>query len=472
MSQFNPVTPVLIEKLKDVIGEKNVQTDPSVLDAYKTDEEGNPVWFRLPEVVVFPGTTEEVASIVKLANEYKVPITPRSAGTSVAGGDIPVYHGIVMVMTRMNKIIKIDKDNLYAIVQPGVLTSEVQQAAKDKGLIYAGDPCSATSCMIGGNICTNAGGDHAVKYGVTRNQIYGMEWVTPTGEITRVGQRLQKCSSGYCMEQLICGAEGTLGVITEITLKLQPKPKYRADLVAVFKDDKAALKLPNKLRLAGIEVTCMEWMDYESIKLTGQFIKAALPHAESKCSYVITAVETFNEEMLDDELMNIDEVARQCGAFDVLVIKEDSTVWQARKAYAEAAREACLSYYAEDYVVPLDKINELMEFLPKAEKNSGIRTMTVAHIGDGNIHTDLMNYDNLPAQEWSDKVEAFHDVVYPKVYELGGRMSGEHGIGFKKVDSFKKYTDPVLRNAMMQIKRALDPNNIMNPGKIFDIDKG
>lgn len=188
----------------------------------------------MPEVVVFPATTEEVSEVVKLANKYVVPITPRSAGSGVACGAIPVYHGIVMELERMNKILEIDEDNLFARVQTGVRTSVIQEECKRRNLLYAGDPCSADSCQIGGNVATNAGGNKAVKYGTTRNQIYGMKVVMPNGDIVDVGARLQKCSTGYCLEQLICGSEGTLGVVTEVTLKLRPLPPYKFDLVAIL----------------------------------------------------------------------------------------------------------------------------------------------------------------------------------------------------------------------------------------------
>ena len=206
MARFNKVSAELLDELKKVLGEKGVTVDPEKLQTYQTDEEGNPYWFRTPEVVVFPKTTEEVAAVIKLANKYLVPITPRAAGSGVACGAIPVYHGIVMELDKMDKILKIDEDNLYAVVQTGVRTSVIQQECKQRGLLYAGDPCSADSCQIGGNVATHAGGNKAVKYGTTRNQIYGMKIVTPTGDIVDVGARLQKCSTGYCLEQLICGS--------------------------------------------------------------------------------------------------------------------------------------------------------------------------------------------------------------------------------------------------------------------------
>lgn len=214
MARFNKVTKELVDELTAILGPKGLSVDPDKLESYQTDEEGNPVWFHLPEVVVFPETTEQVASIVKLANKYLIPITPRAGGTNVCCQAIPVYGGIVLNMDRMNKFLKLDADNFYMVTQPGVRTIDLQKAANQEGLLYAGDPCLADSCMIGGNLATNAGGNKAVKYGTTRHQIYSLKLVTPTGDIVTVGGRLQKCSTGYCLEQLICGAEGTLGIVT------------------------------------------------------------------------------------------------------------------------------------------------------------------------------------------------------------------------------------------------------------------
>ena len=218
-TQFNPVTPELLAELRQVVGDKYVKTDEDYLEKYQTDEEGNSHYFHKPEVVVFPGSTEEVAAIVKLANKYLVPITPRSAGSGVACGAIPVYHGIVVELERMNQILKFDADNMYAVCQTGVITGDLQREAAKHGLLYAGDPSSADSSMIGGNVANNAGGNKAVKYGTTRHQIYSLKVVTPTGDILDAGARLKKSSTGLCLEQLFAGSEGTLGIITEVMEK-------------------------------------------------------------------------------------------------------------------------------------------------------------------------------------------------------------------------------------------------------------
>ena len=335
MSKFNKVTPEFVEKLRSILGEKGVTTDPEKLLTFQTDEEGNSYWFRTPEVVVFPETTEQVAAVVKLANEHLVPITPRAAGSGVACGAIPIHHGLVMELDRMNKILELDEDNLYAVVQTGVRTSEIQEQCRQRGLLYAGDPCSADSCQIGGNVATNAGGNKAVKYGTTRNQIYGMKVVTPTGDIVDIGGRLQKCSTGYCLEQLFCGSEGTLGIITEVTLKLRPLPPYKFDLVSIFKTDDEAFTLPNKLLKAGIEPTSIEYMDNEALKISSNYCDITLPHVDEGVCYVIVTVETFDEDELDRKMEKAGDVCEACGAVDV--IAADERIWGCRRQFAEAA---------------------------------------------------------------------------------------------------------------------------------------
>ncbi|MGE1061869.1 FAD-binding oxidoreductase [Megasphaera paucivorans] len=466
--KYNAVTEELIEKLKGVVGDKYATTDKDKLEIYKTDEEGNSIYFHYPEVVVFPGSTEEVAAVVKLANEYLVPITPRSAGTGLSCGAIPIHHGIVIELERMNQILKMDAENLYCIVQPGVRTVDLQQAAKAEGLLYAGDPCSAESCQIGGNLATNAGGNKAVKYGTTRHQIYSLTVVTPLGDIVKVGSRLEKCSTGYCLEQLICGSEGTLGIITEATLKLRALPPYSFDVLAVFNSDEKALSLPRKILKAGIEPTSIEYMDNRSIVISGEFIKIDLPYAKKGGVYDIITVETYDEDELDKKMEKVSMLCEEAGAIDVLMA--DDRIWEARKKFADACRELCLTWASSDYVVPLDKIIDVTKALPVLMEKHGIDGGIVAHIGDGNIHVNILNTQNQGPEDWANTLHSYDDDIFTLVYSLGGKMSGEHGIGYKKKDAFEKFTPEGEVNLMKMLKKAWDPNNIMNPSKIIDVE--
>ena len=467
-SHYNPVTPELIAKLKAVAGDKNVRYDEETLTQYQTDEEGNPHYFRKPEVVVFPETTEQVAAIVKLANEFLVPITPRAAGTNVACGAIPIYHGIVLEMEKMNKILDLNEEALYCTAQCGVSTNDLQAAARAKGLLYAGDPSSSENCAIGGNVANNAGGNKAVKYGTTRNQIYSGKAVTPTGHVLTAGARLQKCSTGLALEQLFAGSEGALGIITEVTVKLRPLPPYNFNMVCVFKDDAKALALPNKILKAGIDPTSLEYMDNEAIAMTSKFLDMTFPHVEDGGCYVIVTVESFYEDDIDRKMEKLVELAEANGSVDEF--EADARIWKLRKQFAEAARAIDKMFQTEDFVVPLDKIPEMTAQIPGLTKKYGLYCVTCAHIGDGNIHVLPLNREGLTPDEWFEKIKAFHADLFPRVYALGGKMSGEHGIGFKKLEEFAKNTPAAELKVIKAIKKALDPNNIMNPGKLVDMN--
>ena len=465
MARFNKVSAELLDELRHVLGEKGVTVDPEKLETYQTDEEGNPYWFHTPEVVVFPRTTEEVAEVIKLANKYLVPITPRAAGSGVACGAIPVYHGIVMELDKMDQILKIDEDNLYAIVQTGVRTSVIQQECKQRGLLYAGDPCSADSCQIGGNVATNAGGNKAVKYGTTRNQIYGMKIVTPTGDIVDVGARLQKCSTGYCLEQLICGSEGTLGVVTEITLKLRPLPPCKFDLVAIFDEDAKAFALPNKILKAGIEPTSIEYMDNKALKMCSNFCKVTLPHVEDNCCYVIITVETFREDELDTKMETVCNICEETGAVEVL--EADDRIWNMRRNIQNSCELVSKVFLTDDVVVPVHKIAPTIEKIMEIGEDYPFQVKINAHIGDGNLHIVLCKV-NMTDEEWAASVDKFHHQVYEYAYSVGGRLAGEHGIGAKKLQYMEEFTPSGELQVMKTIKRAMDPNNILNPGKLFN----
>ena len=465
MTQYNPVTEEVLEALRAAIGAENVKVDEETLDRYKTDEETDPRFHHLPEVVVLPGSTEEVAEVMKIANKYLVPVTPRSAGTSVSCGAVPVHGGIVLLLERMDKIIEMNTDAMYMIVEAGARTIEIQKMANEAGFLYAGDPCSADSCLIGGNIATNAGGNKAVRYGTTRHQVYSIEVVTPTGEIVELGNRLKKCSTGYCLDQLVMGSEGTLGIITKATLKLLPLCPYKLDILAVFTDVKKAVDLVPNLIKAGLNPTSIEFMDNGFVRAASDFTEIRLPHYEDG-SYVIVTVETFNEDELDMKMEQLDEICTQCGATDVL--EADERVWKVRRNCLEGTRVLSKVSHSDDLVVPVDKIADCIEHLNEVAKAYSFKLLCLAHAGDGNLHFQILKCD-MTDEQWEDEVNRFHVEAYEYVYSLGGRISGEHGIGAKKVGAMETYTNPVELEIMRTIKRAMDPNNILNPGKVFTV---
>ncbi|MBQ7760218.1 MAG: FAD-binding oxidoreductase [Acidaminococcaceae bacterium] len=465
MTTYNPVTEEVLEALRAALGTENVKVDEDTLDRYKTDEETDPRYHHLPEVVVLPGSTEEVAAVMKIANKYLVPVTPRSAGTSVSCGAVPVHGGIVLLLERMDKIIELNTDAMYMVVEAGARTIEIQKMANEAGFLYAGDPCSADSCLIGGNIATNAGGNKAVRYGTTRHQVYSIEVVTPTGEITELGNRLKKCSTGYCLDQLVMGSEGTLGIITKATLKLLPLCPYRIDILAVFTDVKKAVDLVPNLIKAGLNPTSIEFMDNGFVRAASDFTEIRLPHYEDG-SYVIVTVETFNEDELDMKMEQLDEICTQCGATDVL--EADERVWKVRRNCLEGTRVLSKVSHSDDLVVPVDKIADCIEHLNEVAKAYSFKLLCLAHAGDGNLHFQILKCD-MSDEQWEDELQRFHEEAYEYVYSLGGRISGEHGIGAKKVSAMETYTNPVELEIMRTIKRAMDPNNVLNPGKVFTV---
>ena len=443
MKTYAPVTEAVLDALKTIVGAEYVLTEPEKLEQYQTDEETDPRKFHLPEAVVLPKDAQEIAAVIKLANTYDVPVTVRSGGTSLAGGAIPVCGGIVLLMERLNKIIELNAEGMYMEVEAGVRTVDIQKYANEAGFLYAGDPCSADSCLIGGNIATNAGGNKAVRYGTTRDQ---------------------KKSTGYCLEQLIMGSEGTLGIITKATLKLLPLCPYKLDLLAIFTDlDKAVGLVPNLIK-AGLNPTSVEFMDNAFVRSSSDYCELKLPHYEDGF-YVIVTVETFNEDELESKMEQLDEICSASGATDVL--EADDRVWKLRRNCLESTRVLSLVSTSDDLVVPVDQIANCIRHLTKVAENYSFKLFTLAHAGDGNLHFQILKGE-MSDEQWEDEVSRFHAEAYPYVYSLGGRLSGEHGIGAKKVEAMEKYTEPVEMKMMKEIKRALDPKNILNPGKVFN----
>lgn len=465
--KYNPVTGDVIQALQQITGEKYVKTNPDVLAAYQSDESLVPDMWHLPEVVVAPGSTEEVARIMEVANQYKIPVTPRSAGTSVSCGAVPVCGGIVLLMERMNHILEINEDGMYLVAQAGARTSDIQNAAKARGLMYAGDPCSADSCLIGGNLATNAGGNKAVRYGTTRHQVYAIEVVLPNGKITHLGAPLKKCSTGYCLDQLIIGSEGTLGIITQVTLKLVPLCPYKLDVLAVFTDLAKATALVPKLVKAGLNPTSVEFMDNNFVRRASDYSELRLPHYEDGF-YDIISIETFSEAELDAKMDILASICEKAGATDV--VEADDRVWKVRRNCLESTRALSKVATSEDLVVPVPKIAECIQTLVAESKKYDFLLFCLAHAGDGNLHFQIMKRD-MSDEEWKKQVAAFRDFAYPYVYKLGGRLSGEHGIGYKRMPYLERCADPVELELMKTIKRALDPNDILNPDKVIHIEE-
>lgn len=465
---YEPITPEILASIQSIVGPKNVITDAEKMQPYSHDEVTDPAYHHMPEAVVLAETAEQIAAVVQLANAHHFPVVPRGAGTGLACGAVPIYGGIVLSLEKMNRILEINEDALYAVVEPGVRTSDLQHAVEAKGLFYAGDPCSGDSCFIGGNIATNAGGNRAVKYGTTRHQVYDVEIVNPTGHIVQLGARLQKQSTGYCLEQLIIGSEGTLGIITKATVKLLPKPKYALDLLAVFDSPAQAIGTVGTILKKGIVPTCVEYMDNITIKSVEQYLNEKLQGSESG-NYLIVEVEGIDEDDLDDKAVTLDELCTENGASSVLVA-DHNKIWQARKAFAEAVRAESLIVSKEDVVVPVDQEPLLLAEILRLAAKYQLVTRIASHAGDGNIHLNILKTDDVSYDDWTSRIQQNQQELYTFIYAHGGRLSGEHGIGFKRKHLMEEFTNPDELAMMKAIKKALDPNNILNPGKIFDVE--
>ncbi|MGE1062744.1 FAD-binding oxidoreductase [Megasphaera paucivorans] len=466
--KYEEISQETLCKIKSIVGEKNVITDSDMIQPYSHDEVTDPAYHHMPEVVAYAESAQQTADLVKLANERHFPVVPRGAGTGLACGAVPIYGGLVLSLEKMNKILEINEDALYAVVEPGVRTSDLQAAAEAKGLFYAGDPCSGDSCFIGGNIATNAGGNRAVKYGTTRHQVYAIEIVSPTGTIMNLGARLQKQSTGYCLDQLVIGSEGTLGIITQATVKLLPKPQFTLDLLAVFHSVEDAIGVVNKVIRAGIMPTCVEFMDNITIRSVERYLNEKLQGSEEG-NYLIIQVEGINEEDLDDKAVTLDEICTENGSSSVLVADSEK-IWRARKSFAEAVRAESLIVCKEDVVAPVDKEPQLLHEILLLAKKYNLITRIASHAGDGNIHLNIIKNEELSYEVWDKNVKDMQQELYKTIYALGGRLSGEHGIGYKRKHLMEEFTDPNELEWMKAIKKTLDPNNILNPGKIFDIE--
>ena len=466
MRTYNPITSEVIAQLKAIVGDKYVKTDHDILTQYQTDYESNPRYFHVPEAAVLPASPEEIAAIVKLANEFEFPITVRGGGTSLADGAIPVCGGLVLCMERLNKILEVNEEGMYLTAEAGVRTIDLQQEAHRHGFLYAGDPSSSESSLIGGNMATNAGGLKAVRYGVTRNQVYSLEIVTPTGEITTVGANLKKCTTGYCLDQLIIGSEGTLGIVTKVTVKLVPQAPYRFDILAVYTDPLQALHMVPKLLKAGVSPTSLEYMDNSYVRSCAAYCQyKEVPHYEDGI-YVIITVENFTEDEMDTKMETVSEICEESGAVDVL--EADERIWNMRRNCQESVSLISKVSLTDDVVVPVYQIGKAIEQVMEIGKKYPFEVKINAHIGDGNMHIVLCKLD-MTDEEWDRCVEAFHQEVYRYAYSVGGRLAGEHGIGAKKLAYMEEFTPKGELALMKAIKQALDPKGILNPGKVFDL---
>ncbi len=472
-TKYNTVTSEIVEELKGIVGEKYVVFgDADKLEPYSHDEVPDRKYAHMPEVLVRPRTADEIAAIMKLANRESIPVTPRGAGSGLSGGAVPICGGVVLLCDRMNEILEIDGDNMCVVVEPGVVTAEINEAIKDTGLFYAGYPMSLETCFIGGNVAENAGGGKAVKYGVTSRYVLGLEMVTPTGEIVQLGGKLVKDVTGYNIIQLMVGSEGTLGIFTKITLKLLPTPKASVDLLAPFKTaEEAIATVPRIMTGCGIVPTAVEFVDRRCLHAACEYLNETIDYAQAGAMLLIT-VDGSDSEQVEREYEAIGEMCLKAGAMEVYVADNFTTsdrIWNVRRNIPEAFGAMSEHQGNEDLVVPPAAIPRLVAGMEQLGKKHDISINAYGHAGDGNIHTRIVKPTDWPLEKWNRILPRILEDLYELTASLGGRLSGEHGIGHKRKKYMPMFVSETYLEMLRSIKRALDPNNVLNPGKIFDV---
>ncbi len=458
-----------VEDFKRIVGENYLFTDEESKENYGQDQTEHLLY--KPTIVLKPASAEEISQILKLCNMHLIPATPRGAGTGLSGGALPHLGGVLISTERLNKIIHIDERNLQVVTQPGVITEELQNAVKEKGLFYPPDPSSRGSCFIGGNISANSGGPKAVKYGVVRDYVLNLQVVLPTGEIIWTGANVLKNSTGYNLTQLMVGSEGTLGIVTQIVLRLIPLPKYDLLMLVPFNSLEKASEAVSAIFRAGFVPSALELVEVEALKIVSDYVQnTTIPIDENVAAHLIIEVDGNNMDVLMNDMEAISELLAQYEAGDALFAddaQQKEALWKMRRRAAEAVK---LHGYTieEDTVVPRAELPKLIRGIKELGVQYHFHAVCYGHAGDGNLHVRIKKEGTSNSQD-DPEVIAGIKALFELVYSLGGTISGEHGIGLIQ----KRYINIVFNDTQLHlmrgIKKVFDPNNILNAGKIFDL---
>lgn len=473
MEKYKAVTRVIADELAGIVGSENIIFNNNErLEPYSHDEIADRVYARSPEIVVKPGSTEEISAILKLANREMIPVTPRGAGSGLSGGAVPLFGGILLSVERMNSILEVDKQNLVAVVEPGVITNELNKEVEKEGLFFAGYPMSLEMCYIGGNVAENAGGGRAIKYGVTGRYVIGMEVVMPSGEICNFGGKRVKDVTGYNMIQLLVGSEGTLGIFTKIFLKLLPLPRAKIDMMVLFENIQAAIDVvPVIMTTTRIIPTGIEIMDKQTIDTTNKFLgeKKNFPDCGA---VLIIEIDGHEADQIREDCLEIGDLCLERGALDAFIAEgpsDQEKIWKVRRHAGEAFNAISPVQSSEDIVIPVSNIPKLIPRLEELSETYEVLIPCFGHAGDGNLHATILKRPEDSMEHWRTVLPLVLKDLYKITKELGGTISGEHGIGHKR----KEYLPLVMGETeiamMKKIKKTFDPNLILNPGKIFDM---
>ncbi len=463
---YASITADILQSLQAICGVENVYTDSENLQHYSHDETEDLKF--LPAVVVRPSSVNQIAEIMRIANAEQIPVTPRGAGTGLSGGALPVHGGILLSTEKFNKIIEIDERNLQATVEPGVINQVFRDAVEAKGLFYPPDPASRGSCFLGGNLAENAGGPRAVKYGTTKDYILNCEVVLPNGEIIWTGANVLKNSTGYNLTQLMIGSEGTLGIVTKIVFRLIPLPTQNLLMLVPFYSPEKACEAVSAVFRAGFTPSAMEFMERDAIDYVMQFVDVKIPVKDEHKAHLLIEVDGNDVDVLFKECEQITELMYQFECDEVLfadTAAQKNELWKMRRAAGEAVKSHSV-YKEEDTVVPRAELPKLLAGVKAIGKKYGFRSVCYGHAGDGNLHVNILK-DEMSDDDWHNKVPHGIREIFKLCVELKGTISGEHGIGYVQ----KGYMDIAFNSTQIEIqkgiKRLFDPNNILNPGKMF-----
>jgi len=460
---YNKVTNEDILKLKSIAGVE-VLTGEEIGPDYAHDELGGIE--KMPEVLVRVTETEQVSEIMKLAYERCIPVTVRGSGTGLVGAAVPVEGGILLETTKMNKILELDTDNLTVTVQPGVLLMELAAFCEENDFLYPPDP-GEKSATIGGNISTNAGGMRAVKYGVTRDYVRALTVVMPNGEVLTLGGKVAKNSSGYSLKDLVIGSEGTLCIITEAVLKLMPLPSVSVSLLVPFPDMKSAIESVPKIIRTKVIPTAIEYMSRDTILFSESYLGKKFPDKDHD-AYILLTFDGSTGEQVERDMSVVADLCLELGALDAYIVDTEErkkSVWNARGAFLEAIKASTSEMDECDVVVPTAKVDEFIKYTHELAAEFSVRIPSFGHAGDGNLHIYICK-DELPEEKWENTLSAVFHRMYKKAEELGGLVSGEHGIGYAKKGFLRESCGETPINLMRGIKTAFDPKLILNPHKV------
>jgi glycolate oxidase len=463
---YRAVTPAAVEALREIVGGAHVLLGPESIEAYSHDET---VGLQAhPEVVVRAASAGEVAAVFRLARRERIPVTPRGAGYGLSGGAVPMRGGIVLSLERMNRILELDKRNMMITVEPGVITGDIHRAVEAEGLFYPPDPASLDSCSIGGNVAECAGGPRAVKYGVTKDYVCGLEAVLPSGDVITCGGKLVKNVTGYNLIQLLVGSEGTLAVVTKITLRLLPLPRVQIDLLVPYDDFQAAADTVTDIIGHRVLPTAIEFMDRDSILAVERLIERKIPFDDAQ-AHLLIQIDGSSRDAVDSDLETVGALCHEHGARDVLIADDRVTrdrLWEARRKIIDALNNESPFNHMEDVVVPRAEIPQLMRGIKSIARNHGVRIVCFGHAGDGNVHVNVLK-DTLPDDGWEAAVPRIQEEVYELTMSLGGTITAEHGVGATRRHHLPVALEEAQIRTMRRIKDAFDPDGILNPDKIF-----